>query len=438
MTHTKKFLFAAALAGLACSASAQTNGSNSPYSRYGFGLMNDGGQGFNKGMSGTGLGMRHGKQLNAQNPASYSAIDSTSFLFDIGMSMQLGKLSWEGNKATAKNTSIDYISMGFRLAKGLGMSIGALPYTTIGYSLADYSTFDRGNTGQVVQYNQYDGEGGLHYAYAGLGWEPVKNLSVGMNAGYLWGTQSHVVSVSFLDASIAATRRTYAADIRTYKLDFGAQFTKRLTKKDVVTLGATYSLGHGIRSAARFYDQSVLNTAVTGGDTLSTKNAFELPHAFGVGLGWQHGRSWRFGVDYTLQKWGTVKYPALKSAAGGGYTYLATKDQFSDRSKLSIGAEYVPNPEGVKRAQRVRYRMGASMANSYTKINGQDGPRDYQVSLGVGLPILNFHNNRSLLNIAAQYERVEPRFPGQIAENYFRISIGLSFNENWFAKWRVE
>lgn len=34
------------------------NGTNSPYSRYGFGVMNDRSQGFNKGMAGVAQGFR--------------------------------------------------------------------------------------------------------------------------------------------------------------------------------------------------------------------------------------------------------------------------------------------------------------------------------------------------------------------------------------------
>ena len=55
---------------------AQSNGSNSPYSRYGVGTLNDGGGGFNKGMAGLSIGMRNGRDLNTANPAAYSAIDS--------------------------------------------------------------------------------------------------------------------------------------------------------------------------------------------------------------------------------------------------------------------------------------------------------------------------------------------------------------------------
>ena len=72
----------------------------------------------------------------------------------------------------------------------------------------------------------------------------------------------------------------------------------------------------------------------------------------------------------------------------------------------------------------------------YYYINGQDGPKDLQLSLGVGIPIINAYNNRSILNISAQWQH---RSADQlITENTFRINIGLTFNERWFAKWKVE
>lgn len=435
MTNIKKGLLALAMATTIVPTMAQTNGSNSPYSRYGFGLINDGGQGFNRGMAGVALGMRHNNQLNVNNPASYAALDSETFLFDIGASFQLGQFKWNGNSATAKNTSIDYITMGFRAAKNVGVSLGLMPFTTIGYNLKNISVVDYSHSA-VTQTETYAGEGGLRYVYAGIGWSPIRNLSVGANLGYLWGTQTHTVSASFSDASIATQRRVYSADVRTYKADFGLQYTQPIDKKNTVTLGVTYGLGHDINSKASYYSQTQLSNTLTGADTVSTRNAFALPHSFGVGLAWEYGKKWRVGVDYTLQKWSGVRYPMLKYA-DGVYSYKATTDQFSDRSKISFGAEYVPNAEGMKRSQHVRYRLGAAYTDSYTKVDGQAGPRSYQVTAGVGLPIMNRHNNRSFLNLSVGYERVEPRFSGQIAENYFRVGVGITFNEEWFSKWRV-
>ena len=52
---------------------------------------------------------------------------------------------------------------------------------------------------------------------------------------------------------------------------------------------------------------------------------------------------------------------------------------------------------------RMHYRAGFSYASPYLKINGVDGPRELSASLGVGIPILNAYNNRSMLNISAEW-----------------------------------
>ena len=43
-----------------------------------------------------------------------------------------------------------------------------------------------------------------------------------------------------------------------------------------------------------------------------------------------------------------------------------------------------------------------------------------------------------MLNISGQYIKVSPKFKGLMEENYLRINIGLTFNERWFMKWKVD
>ena len=65
------------------------SGSNSPYSRYGFGQLSDQSFGNSKAMGGIAYGLRNGYQINAANPASYSAVDSLTFLFDFGLCVRV-------------------------------------------------------------------------------------------------------------------------------------------------------------------------------------------------------------------------------------------------------------------------------------------------------------------------------------------------------------
>ena len=313
MTRLHKYMTAAALlAVMPLCAMAQTNGSNSPYSRYGMGLLSDGGNAFNKGMSGTAYGMRYGSELNTKNPASYAAIDSLSMLFDFGVSLQNGNFSQQGVKTNAKNTSVDYITAGMRMAPRLGLSLGLVPFSTIGYESAYTQNISGSNLTQREQTTTYTGDGGLHEVYVGIGWAPIKPLSVGFNAGYLWGDLTHTSVMTPSEGYV--NHQEYDADIRTYKVDFGLQYEQRINKKNTLTLGLVYGLGHDINRTANYYNlylQSSTSSTVVSGDTLSCKNAFQLPHSVGVGLTWTYKNSLRVGADYTFQKWSNAKYPSV-------------------------------------------------------------------------------------------------------------------------------
>ena len=93
MTYQRQVISILLLTLLPLTATAQSNGTNSSYSRYGLGLLCDQSQGYNRSMGGVGQALRSGNRLNKLNPASYSAIDSLSFLFDVGMSLQRTRMA---------------------------------------------------------------------------------------------------------------------------------------------------------------------------------------------------------------------------------------------------------------------------------------------------------------------------------------------------------
>jgi hypothetical protein len=164
---------------------AQSN-INTPYSRYGFGQLTDQSFGNSKAMGGIAYGLRNGLQINAANPASYSAVDSLTFLFDAGLSLQNTNFNENGVKTNAKNSTLDYIAMQFRLFEGLGMSAGFLPYSTVGYNMSkskQIGTDPYGNSIQALE--SYYGDGGLQQVFVGLGYNVFKNLSLGVNFSYL-------------------------------------------------------------------------------------------------------------------------------------------------------------------------------------------------------------------------------------------------------------
>ena len=206
-----------ALGFVSVAAMAQS-GTNSPYSQYGIGILSDQSQGFNRGMNGLALGLRYGNQVNSLNPASYSAIDSLSMIFDVGLSGQITNFK-EGNiSRNAKNADFEYAVAAFRAFPKVGISVGLIPYTNIGYNYANSS---RVGTSETTTTETHSGSGGIHQAYIGVGWNVFGGLSVGANFSYLWGSYDKTVSISSSDSYVNTMQRTYSASVSNYKLEFG-------------------------------------------------------------------------------------------------------------------------------------------------------------------------------------------------------------------------
>ena len=404
-------------------------GTNSPYSQFGIGALSDQSQSMSRGMNGVGYGLRQGNIVNTLNPASYSGVDSLTMLFDMGVSGQFTHYEEGKLRRNASLASFEYVVGSFRAWKNVGVSFGLLPYSSVGY---EYATSSRDqNLGQLTE--SFTGSGGLHEVFLGFGWRLLKPLSIGVNAGYLWGSIDRSV-LPDADATANSLRKNYSTSVSNYKLDIGAQWVQPIGRFDRLTLGAVVGLGHNLKNDAEMTIVST-NQLSNSSDTTALKltDAFELPMSFGVGAAYQHAGKLTLAADFTLDKWGDVKFPTFT-----GNEYKLQSGLLKDRMKINVGLDWLPNPSqmGGRFLEHVHYRLGAGYATPYYYINGKEGPKELSVSAGFGIPIVNMHNNRSVLNISGQWVRSSAT--DFLTENYFRINIGVTFNERWFMKWKVD
>ena len=426
-----KILASFVLATMTTSAFAQSN-TNSPYSQFGLGDLTDQSVGFNKGMNGVGLAMRRGNEVNTMNPASYSAVDSLTMLFDAGLSGQITNYKENGTKMNGKSGGFDYVVGQFRAFKGVGVTFGVLPYSNIGYNYSQSEYLNDASITKMTTTNK--GDGGMHQLFIGTGIRLFKPLSIGANLSYLWGDYNRSITSSSSASNVSALQMLYTSDISSYKLDLGMQLELPLSKLDNITLGATWTPGHSLKADAKC---SVINSnsTISKADTTAYKlaDALSIPTSFGFGLAYNHGQQFRMGADFTMQKWGSVDYPSFDSQAK---TYTLKSGLLKDNYRVNVGAEWTPRPMGRKFLQRVHYRAGVGMATPYYYINGKEGPKELSASIGFGIPIMNGYNGRSMLNISGQI--VNRSADNMIKETMLRLNIGLTFNERWFAKWKVE
>ena len=420
---------------VALAATAQISNTLSPYSQFGLGTLANQSLGMGRGMGGVGIGLRDSKQPNMINPASYSAIDSLTMVIDMGVSGQLSHFTEGGNKMNRKTADFDYAVALFRLLPKVGASIGVVPYSNIGYRYSNNKPLDATSGIQSASYtNTYTGSGGFSQAFLGLGWEFAKGVSIGANISYFWGKYDRSVSNVLSDSYANTLQKSYTAEVSNWKLDLGAQWTVKVSKNDKLTIGAIAGIGHKLGADAILKTtttNSQTGVSTSRSDTLS--NGLRLPYVFGGGVSLFHKKSLTVGVDYMLQKWGDVDYPQVNENTK---VYQLTSGILQDRHQVAVGADWIPNPESRRFLNRVHYRIGASYATPYYKIGTQDGPKEIGVSAGFGIPIVNTWNNRTSLNISAQWVRTSAK--NLIKEDCFRINIGLTFNERWFAKWKVD
>ncbi len=409
------------VSALAIQIMAQKSGTLSPYSQYGLGVLSDQSLGSTRGMGGLGIGIRNSRQINMQNPASYSAVDSLTMMIDMGLSTKITNFKEGGKSVNARTGNFDYIVASFRLLKDVGMSVGFVPFSNIGY---EYESVNE----KTSTTESYYGSGGISQVFVGLGWRFARDFSVGINAGYLWGSFDKIVSVTNSDANVNTLLRTYSSTIRSYKLDFGVQWHHQFKEDDLLTLGMTAGIGHKMSATSNVQTVTTnLQTNVTNTpNVIEVNDAYTLPWSFGAGASLVHQKKLTVGADYTLQRWGSIDYPVYDRR---GYTM--TSNYYRDRHKASAGLDWVPNPVSRRFFSRVHYRLGASYATPYYKINGSDGPSELSVTAGLGLPI-----SRSMVQISGQWVRSSAS--GFVTENMFRINVGLTFNERWFAKWKVD
>ena len=439
----KKRIFACLLTGCVTLASmAQISNTLSPYSQFGLGTLANQSQGFNRGMDGLGYGLRDNRQVNIMNPASYSAIDSLTMIFDMGVSGQFTTFKEGDKRVNAKTADFDYAIGMFRLLPKVGAAFGIVPYSNVGYNYYEAEWIGSsesnfyGSENDNYYNNYYQGDGGFNQAFFGLGWEMFKGVSIGANISYFWGKYNKVVSNAFSDAYVNTITKTYSTEVNTWKLDLGAQWSTKISPANRLTIGAVASIGHKLGADA---DLSIVNTNTSTGVTYTTTdsvaNGLSIPYSFGGGVSLLHNNSITVGADYLLQKWGALEYPVVNKSTN---KYQSTRGYYKDRHKVTVGLDWVPDPRPQARnfLKRVHYRVGGSYATPYYNIRDKEGPREISVSAGFAIPIMNSWNSRSTLNISAQWVNTSAK--NLINENSFRINIGLTFNERWFAKWKVD
>ena len=217
---------------------------NSPFSRFNLGTLEPAGSFRSLGMGGAATALRDNSTIFFSNPASYSSLDTNSFVFDFGMDYSLNQLESGSIKYSSDDINFDHLIMGFPLAKGFGVSLGFVPLTNGYYRIEEWMLEDSpGYDPNVGEYSSYHfGSGGFNSFFIGSGINLTKNLSAGVNMTILSGQISRENQFNFSEYySVFNDNSTERLRLSGINFDYGLQYFAKLNKNYFFNAGLSFT-----------------------------------------------------------------------------------------------------------------------------------------------------------------------------------------------------
>ena len=422
----KLYLILIVLICSAISAYSQVN-TSSPYSRFGLGEIQKPGFIKNLSMGSTGIALRTNNQINYLNPASYTATDTLSFLFDFGINTYKNFYISNDDKASMTNVNLHHIALSFPVTRWWKSAVGIVPYSSVGYNIKE--SLNIAGIGAID--NFYEGNGGLNKFFIGNAINLFDRLNIGFNLNYLFGYINYSRTVRILsDNSSAVPRSENNLDVSDLTYHFGMQYTETIKDKYFITLGATYENKTDLSTNSRIFSQiqfpgqtAQLNDSVFISTLFpirdeSAKGFISYPNNIGLGISLGIKNVLTITGDYVMQDWSNT-------------TIMGKTDSLVNSGSMHFGAEYIPSTSSLSSyVSRIQYRLGGYYSNSYIGLRGVQ-INDYGMTFGVGLP---FRSTKTSFNIGCILGQRGTLKNNLIKENYGIFHIGVTLHDIWFRK----
>ena len=396
----------------------------SPYSYFGLGEIKFKGTEDIRSMGGLGI-VADSVHLNLLNPASFSKLKFSSF--SIGTTSNFTTLETNTESEKAQRTSLNYIAIGIPVKK-FGVTFGLMPYSAVGYKMETTSTNVSDNT---ERNRRSTGNGTINRFFVGGGYEINKNLSVGLDINYNFGE----VETQFVESIYSPiilqlrSRENNQSNITGISFSTGLIYKAKLNDKHNIFTSLTYS------PEAKLDSKNSRNIATiiynVNGTELVSPPSQNIPvadqkliiptkYSFGAGLG--KNNKWLIGTEITF-----IQNSKLKNR------FDDINSTFENSTRFSLGGYYIPKYDSFSSyLNRVVYRAGFRYENTGLVINNTS-INDYGMNFGLGLPV-----GLSRINLGVEFGKKGTTSNNLIEENYFNLSVGLSLNDIWFKKRKID
>ncbi len=404
----------------------------SPYTRFGLGDMAKQGFGQGQAMGGTGIAIHEGNRINHLNPASFSSLDSTSVYFDFGANTFHNQYQTENYSNTWWNMNLHHVAFASSMGKYLGVSVGLVPYSSIGYNIKqEYDDLSNG----LAMDTYFQGEGGIMNFYVGSSVKLLDRISLGVTMNYLMGKLTRERQVDFpMHSGYSNSSSTENLNLRKPVFTLGLQYKEVFDDKFFFSVGGVYDFKAHTEVSNEyivnneFYpdDPAWINDSVLidpeymlGEDT--TFNTLNIPQKMGVGFAFGIPNKLIITGDFYKQDW---------TGSMSGENYATT-----NATSMHFGLEFTPDVKTIRGYHKMMsYRAGGYYSNSYLMVNGHQ-LEDYGITFGLGLPVKTL---RSSINVAFTLGIRGTTEYNLVKENYGIITFNVTLHDLWFRKRRFD
>ncbi len=394
-------------------------GTSSPYSFYGLGDVRFRGTVENRSMGGLSV-LSDSIHINLQNPAQLASLKLTSFA--VAGTFTPTKIKTSTQEEKSQRTTLDYLAVGLP-SKKFGFGFGLIPYSSVGYKILNLATDNDPTT------RRYTGTGGINKAFFGMGYQITKKLSVGADMQYNFGN-IETKSVNFIDGVQYGSREVNRSEVSGVNFNLGLAFQSKISKKLTLFSGLTYTPQANLnleneRKIATIQFQVDGRERVVDEEEIDVDDSkLKMPSKLTFGTAIGQVRKWMIGTEITFQ--GT-------SDLGNRFNDI-NNATYENSIRYSLGGYYIPKYSSyTSYLSKVTYRGGFRYENTGLLVFGQQ-INDYAMTLGFGLPLNGTFSN---VNLGFEFGKRGTTNAGLIEENYTNISLGFTFNDEWFKRRKI-
>lgn len=400
--------------------------SNTPLSRFGYGELEDRNYALGDALNGAVTGLRNNEQLNMANPASLTALDSMTFIFEMGLSAKSYQIKENGNSAEAHNSGIDYLGFAFPIAKFWRTGGGLSAYSYNGYATQTYRYF-----GQDTLISDIQGTGGLNQVYWANGFSVAKGLSLGANVNYIFGRSERYSSVLLQNGDKTTeigkfyNKVSKATELQTkgFVYSLAAQYQYDFDAKHSFALGATFTPAQQLA----YREMKTAQTTDVVRDTINTKGLkTDLPMSMAFGASFQQKNKYLVSADFETAQW-------------SGLTIYGVDNHFNNYMRMSLGGEFLPDLYSMNFFKRIKYRAGVKFENMQWTVADASGSSvgysNMSVSAGFGIP---FKQTRNSLNCSAEIGKHIASSSEAVSDQYLIVKVNVTLFDKWFHKRKID